>query len=87
MKLNFWPFNRPPVPHFRETVKSLPPAPCGKQYEHYQWEHIEGMSCPVCARQAAERKERAAEDRLAAKIADRVAQQLAAARSKDPDHA
>lgn len=78
MKLNFWPFNRPRPVAFRETVKSLPPAPCGDQYEHYYWTDLEGMSCPVCAGQKARRRELQAEDRLASKIANQVAQRLAA---------
>lgn len=70
--LKFWPFNRPKPVSFRETVRSMPPAPCGKQYDHYYWTELEGFPCPTCAAMELRRREAEAEDRLAEKIAARV---------------
>jgi hypothetical protein len=68
-----WPFKkREPVIPFSEFVKTLDPAPCGKQEEHYEWELGGGMPCPICV-SIEKRKQKDAElDALADKIVARL---------------
>ena len=74
--LNFWPFNRPEPRSFDEFVATLDPAPCGKQREHYHWEISAGMPCPICTGIKRRKREMEAEDRMADKVAERIARRL-----------
>jgi hypothetical protein len=51
-----WPFKKS-IP-FEEYVKTLTPAPCGKQEKHYEWTITQGLNCPMClALEKAKQKE------------------------------
>lgn len=39
---------KPSIP-FEELAAQQLPAACGEQVEHYRWEIVEGMSCPICS--------------------------------------
>ena len=59
-----------------EYAATKPPAPCGNQTEHVFWTEIQGMSCPVCAGIARQKRQEEDEDRMAEKIAAAVVRQL-----------
>lgn len=68
-----WPFKkREPVIPFAEFVKTLEPAPCGRQEEHYQWKLGSNMPCPACAAIRAAKRKDAELDALADKIVARL---------------
>lgn len=74
--MKWWPFNRKPAMPFAEFVKTLPPAPCGNQYGHYEWTHAIEYACPHCAGIANLKKRDADETRMADLIANAVAKRL-----------
>jgi hypothetical protein len=71
-----WPFKRTPVKTIEQIAAEKPPAPCGRQVSHYEWEIGTGVGCPHCAgiRDAA-RKQRNRE-LLAEAIADAIVRKL-----------
>lgn len=70
-----WPFNKKPVMTQEEWAEKQPPAPCADQQQHYFWK-LNGISCPICAGQKEADKKIAEENRLAEKIAAKVAEKL-----------
>lgn len=68
-----WPFKRMPKLSLEEWAAQKPPAPCNNQKGHYFWTEIEGWPCPTCAAIEKRKKNDAEEDRLAEKIAQKVA--------------
>lgn len=71
-----WPFKRRPVLTMEELAAQQPPAPCGQQTTHWQWELVDGMPCPVCVANRRHAEKQAEQKNLAKMIADEVVRQL-----------
>jgi hypothetical protein len=67
-----WPFKKRVRQTMEEFAATFPPAPCGEQTLHYEWEKTLGMTCPRCAGMKEAARKEAAEDRLAEKTAKLV---------------
>ena len=70
-----WPFKRTPRITLDEAIADKPMPPCGDKREHYNWK-FQGFPCPLCTAAATRKQELADEDRLAEKIATRVADKI-----------
>lgn len=70
-----WPFKRAPSITLDEAIADKPMPPCGDKREHYTWK-FQGFPCPLCAADVMRKQELADEDRLAEKIAQRVAEKI-----------
>jgi len=69
---------RKPVVPFPEIAAQQPPAPCGKQLAHYEWELLCDLPCPNCSAQRQRRRELAKQEQLAQLIADAIVTKLQA---------
>jgi hypothetical protein len=68
-----WPFKpKQPRLSMEEYAAQQPPAPCGEQTIHYEWNHFESMGCPCCAAIRKQREKNAELDALADKIVARL---------------
>ncbi len=72
----FWPFKRTPVQTLEEAVKDKPMPRCGKKTAHYNLT-FQGAPCFECAAIRRREKQEEDENRLADKIATRVAALIA----------
>lgn len=71
-----WPFKRAPRITLDEAIADKPMPPCGRKREHYNL-IFQGVVCPRCAAKEQQEQKMRDEDRLADKIAVRVARILA----------
>lgn len=55
-----------------EYAAHQPPAPCGAQTVHYQWEHFEAMGCPRCAAKRKDEREEVERGLLAISIVNEM---------------
>lgn len=64
-----WPFKKKePALSVEEWAKQFPPAPCGNQAQHYEWEKINGFKCPNCYAERERKRKDAELQALADKI-------------------
>lgn len=78
-----WPFKRTPRITLDEAIAGEPMPPCGRKREHYNYIFLGGQ-CPHCTAKEKHEQKMRDEDRLADKIAVRVARILARATKEAP---
>lgn len=71
-----WPFYRKAAIPFAEYVKTLDPAPCGEQEEHYHWLIEVGRSCPICDFEREKMRKEVEQQKLATMIAEKVVEMM-----------